>query len=408
MNDINIFRDENKVVLLNSKLPSWISLSTETYDIYKFYIQNGLIKTCNHYDLDPINLNSFLQEIDDTLNTPFLEEQTNDSLGATVFLTDACNYQCVHCFYGKMKENRFMNRDIFKAFLQDMIKRNIKIITFTGGEPLLHQDLEWYLKECFDNHIEVFLLTNASLINNEIAETLVKYKVWVQVSLDGNQTTFKKIRKGGDYSKTMNGIKLLNQYKIPFDISFTINKLNYNSFEDVKSIALKYGAKGIHFPILEEYGNAIDHLNSLSLSQDELIGFLDTIIDEYYNGLKERICITFIDKIEKELLESNKKIACSLGNGTGALYANGKMYPCSELIEQKFMQKDYNCSNKQEQQFSTIHVNEIEECKDCPFKFYCGGGCRVHSYIQYSNFYRADTNCKLYKFCYEKILMKIA
>ena len=189
-------------------------------------------------------------------------------------------------------------------------------------------------------------------------------------------------------------------------------KVNISSFKSIVNIAIQNNANSIHMPLLEDYGSASINYPLLHLDDEELIVFFDELIDEYYNGLRERIKITYIDAIEKDIMNSNKKTSCLLGRQYGALYSNGVLYPCSETIIDKFQIGSFKngtyTKNNSTMIFDGLHVDNYNKCKDCYLKYYCGGGCRLHSYIHTGSLYNEDSNCKIIKHCYEKIWLNIS
>ena len=67
-------------------------------------------------------------------------------------------------------------------------------ITFSGGEPLLHPDI-WKMLEYAQDKInnDSVLITNATLITDEIAKKLTASGIGVQVSLNGIIACFEVI-----------------------------------------------------------------------------------------------------------------------------------------------------------------------------------------------------------------------
>ncbi len=417
-NYIKEYISNEKVVLLNPNLPSWVSLTLEGYEIYK-YIKNNradMLLKQNNFGLTNSEIVEFEKYIETVLfSSNQSETNSNEEINvATVFLTSACNFQCKHCFYS-CSNNKGENLDFenqFLPFLDDFTRHNGKFITFTGGEPLIVQNLEKYFNACKERGIKFALLTNGSLITHDLCELFKKYNAVLQVSLDGDNETFGLIRKGGQFNKVIEGIKQLSNYGIPYDISFMPSKVNINSFDNILNIAIENKATSIHMPLLEQYGTAKDNTDLLYLSEDELIGFFDRLIDRYFNGLQDKIKINFIESIISDLHNSRKKICCNIGRNYGSIYSDGSLFPCSEVIQDnfkigKFADNHFHNTQNDVQFFSNLNVDDFEKCNECEFKYYCGGGCRLHSYIKYNSFYKEDTYCELLKHCYERILLYI-
>jgi len=146
----------------------------------------------------------------------------------TLELTERCNLNCKYCIYAdhvKSKRNhgtRNMNRDIaFKAldyYKAHSYKNNNHALGFYGGEPMLQYPL---LKECvnfarenFENKtLSLWITTNATLIDEEIAEFLLLNNFTVTVSIDGPEEIHdhSRIDLGGKgtFKRTLKGLHYL-------------------------------------------------------------------------------------------------------------------------------------------------------------------------------------------------------
>jgi uncharacterized protein len=65
------------------------------------------------------------------------------------------------------------------------------LVTFYGGEPLIKAKLMFkcvdYIEKKLKKKIKKKIITNATIVNEEIAKKLKKYKFDISVSIDGNE-----------------------------------------------------------------------------------------------------------------------------------------------------------------------------------------------------------------------------
>lgn len=87
-----------------------------------------------------------------------------------VSVTERCNFRCQYCMPEKPfswvpKENLLSYEDLFK-FIKVSIDEGIKKVRITGGEPLLREGLDIFIKMVFDykNDIDLALTTNGFLL----------------------------------------------------------------------------------------------------------------------------------------------------------------------------------------------------------------------------------------------------
>ncbi len=87
-----------------------------------------------------------------------------------VSVTERCNFRCQYCMPEKPfswvpKENLLSYEDLFK-FIQVAIDEGIKKVRITGGEPLLREGLDCFVKMIYDykSDIDLALTTNGYLL----------------------------------------------------------------------------------------------------------------------------------------------------------------------------------------------------------------------------------------------------
>ena len=87
-----------------------------------------------------------------------------------VSVTERCNFRCQYCMPEKPfswvpKENLLSYEDLFK-FIKAAIDEGITKVRITGGEPLLREGLDTFIKMVYDykNDIDLALTTNAFLL----------------------------------------------------------------------------------------------------------------------------------------------------------------------------------------------------------------------------------------------------
>jgi len=140
-------------------------------------------------------------------------------------LTERCNNNCIHCCINLPESDsnalgREMNTDFVKGILTQAAALGCLAVRFTGGEPLLRDDLaELYI---FARRLgmQVILFTNARLITTELAGLLSKVPPGrvVEVSVYGmSPDSYDRVAgHEGAFSEFRRGVDLLLRYKVPF------------------------------------------------------------------------------------------------------------------------------------------------------------------------------------------------
>jgi len=96
---------------------------------------------------------------------------------AMIEITSRCNFKCKFCFnkISFAKDNKSIkefNTAYIKKIINNIAQAGIKIIRFTGGEPLLRKDVFELIKYSKNKGLEVRLNTNASLIDQKTVSKL--------------------------------------------------------------------------------------------------------------------------------------------------------------------------------------------------------------------------------------------
>ena len=153
--------------------------------------------------------------------------------GVRVSLTDRCNFDCVYCHNEGLGDTRGpmepgdneMSTDDVVRFLDIVEEFGIRKVKFTGGEPMLRQDLEEIIRRTPDS-METSLTTNGTFLPGR-AEALKEAGLSrVNVSQDAlDPQAFAEITKSGAYDKVMEGVRAA------VDAGLTPVKLNMVVFE---------------------------------------------------------------------------------------------------------------------------------------------------------------------------------
>ena len=90
--------------------------------------------------------------------------------------TRTCNLQCRHC-YANSESKRYegeLTTEEALAFIDDLAAFNVPVILFTGGEPLMREDLFTLTAYAREKGIRATLSTNGTLITPEMARTMAR------------------------------------------------------------------------------------------------------------------------------------------------------------------------------------------------------------------------------------------
>ncbi len=374
-------------------------------------------------------------------------DESHNGLGELVLnINQGCNLSCTYCFadkglYGSNK-NILMSFEVAKRAIDAFIlKYNcIKSIKFFGGEPLLNFHLITEVCHYFDHLLEIGkisntpqfkLVTNLTVLNEEIIECLSTYEFGVTVSLDGPKEVndnFRKFENGtGSFGIVDNNIRILRAniidgYHLGIESVYGPQHTQINmSMTDLLNFFIdRYCVYNIVIhPIMEnEYSKVLSC-------------FPEEIMQKYYSNIFDIACnygkhlvklvaegkeIGFVymlleKKFSKNIIDSH----CGLGVSTITINVDGGVYPCYTLInENKFLMSNTYDTEVFSDGFTNIQLVFLNNkkstnpiCLDCDI-FYTCSACIGSMFRKWRDLSKpVPFNCQYYLGLREGLLLGI-
>jgi len=161
-------------------------------------------------------------------------------------MTSACNLHCIHCHAlgGKPADDELTTEEAKRLMDQLAEVSEFRMIAFTGGEPLVRDDLFELLAYAQNLGFTNTLATNAALIDDEVARDLRRYGVVIgAVSLDGfDAATHDYVRnQPGAFEAALRGIRALRRAGIPLHINITAMEYNMDQLESMMALVDELG-----------------------------------------------------------------------------------------------------------------------------------------------------------------------
>ena len=304
----------------------------------------------------------------------------------SVDVTSACNLNCSFCQAeaGPPGEDELTLDDLVP--LAEQVKE-FKPTPFaiSGGEPLLRKDMVLYLVEELSPIREtvVTVFTNGTLATKAYAQELYDAGLRIaRVSLDGHTAELHNaIRGKGTFEKTLQGIENLKKAGIHVDIVTVISKVNYPYTKEIREFVSHVGDS---FGIVNVVPAGRAAGSDLLLSPEEVFNI--------------KMALSDVERIETGVSPRNR---CNAGE-TIYIASNGDIYPCLYLNFPEFKVGNIRENTLWEiyetdlmQQILELTVKDIEGCKECEFRYYCGGGCRGLAYSAGRSLFGIDpVNCE--------------
>lgn len=226
-------------------------------------------------------------------------------------ITNICNLSCDFCPKTKRKY-KFMDKNEFNHIIEEIKPFTNQIYFHLMGEPLLNENIEYFLKESANNDLKVNLTTNGTLLNKN-TDKLINSEALRQVnislhSFEANEKTLEL----EEYIK--NVTEFVNKASEDKDIICSIRLWNIDN-EDLK------GANGLNSDILK----MLEENLGLDFSLGEKLQEVNKL------KLKNKVYLNMAEKFEWpdiEIASIGEDIFChGLRNQMGVL-VDGTVVPC--------------------------------------------------------------------------------
>jgi cyclic pyranopterin phosphate synthase len=135
--------------------------------------------------------------------------------GVRVSLTDRCNFDCVYCHNEGLGDTRGpmepqddeLSTDRVVRFLEVAREFGVDAVKFTGGEPMLRQDLEEIIRRTPDG-MEVSMTTNGTFLPGRAEDLVDAGLERVNVSQDAmDQEAFAELTQSGAFEQVQEGVE---------------------------------------------------------------------------------------------------------------------------------------------------------------------------------------------------------
>lgn len=333
-----------------------------------------------------------------------------------------CNFSCSYCFSAKGRSNKEMSKSHLTAALDyfidaKRIREKKLFITFLGGgEPMISWKMVKYGIEYAHERAKaqgialmLEIVTNGSILSEEIVKTLVRYQVGVRISFEVLEDV-QHIQRGR-YDKVCQTIQSLTEANLYLEVRAMITPLNVERMEEMVAVLIE------RFPGIGYY--MFDPITDRSTFNDteSTRSFYEKYRFHFFNALD------FAEKNGKQLKCAPLRNLGSLVErycfGELCLTPEGSITICHRIASpsdrdyQRCVYGRINESNQLEfdhdkyrRLISSDTVYDNPSCSTCFVKWNCGGGCMVQN-REYSDEIR-DVVCEFTRLFSKELLIRRA
>jgi MoaA/NifB/PqqE/SkfB family radical SAM enzyme len=254
-----------------------------------------------------------------------------------VSVTNVCNATCDFCSYAYnkqlIKDKRWIDRADFARALPILFRRGIRYVSFQGGEPLLHPEIERLVADAYTAGMRPVLITNGWLLPQKIRGLIAAGLGTLLVSIDSHSLTDHERNRGlqGVGERVREGLAVARPNGIPTLASVTVNRMV--QYDRLPELLRWLGFDGVTFsyPRRKPLGSSsmVFNPNSslVSFQAEELVEALEAI-----KALKKQFPVLnpthSIDDIQRHVRKEKERFACVGGHKYFYLDWNLNIWRC--------------------------------------------------------------------------------
>jgi len=256
-----------------------------------------------------------------------------------VFLhvTRACNFHCSYCYIsaGDAMPDE-MSTIEYRRLWSEIVALRPRKVVFTGGEPLLRDDILQLLSDLRaadpEHHVLRCLNTNGHLMTNELAKSLVGPADELRVSLDAMRERNDTIRGDGAFDLAVGALRLLHSVGFEPIVMVTVTSGTLPDLEELLCFLHGMNMTRIHLNRFHPIGRARE-CEQWQVKQDEVRSIMRKAWERNFPGHPH----------PSDPPEPSETSNCGVGSFLNIL-PNGDVYPCHVL-----MAREFHCGNIREQ-----------------------------------------------------------
>lgn len=319
-------------------------------------------------------------------------------------VTARCNLRCKYCYFFGNEEVEY--RDLptadWLAFFDELGSLGVMEAVLAGGEPFIRQDLPELLDGLVRNRMRFSILSNGTLITDEIAARIAATGRcnYVQISIDGSCPEMHDACRGaGSFDRAVRGLETLRRHGIKPGVRVTIHHHNVHGLEDTARFLLEeIGLSSFGTNSAGYLGVCRAHAREVMLTTEERALAMKTLLRlaKKYPGRINASAGPLADaRMWKKMIRARDEnqppfprggrlTGCGCTSNKIAIRADGAIVPCNMLAHMVIGRINAN-SLKEVWQNSiemlslrtrrTISLESFEFCAGCDYLPYCTGNC---------------------------------
>ena len=320
-------------------------------------------------------------------------------------LTYRCPLQCPYCSnpidYAQYKEE-LTTGEWFDVFDQARQMGAVQL-GFSGGEPLVRQDLEELVAYAHQQGFYTNLITSGmGLTEARIASLKDAGLQHIQISFQASDPSVNNALAGSKHAfeQKYEMSRLVKQYDYPMVLNFVIHRQNIDQIDQIIDLCLELEADTVELAICQFYGWAFENIEGLLPTKEQVVR-AERITNEYRQKIEARGIKCKLIFVVPDYYEERPK-PCMDGWGKIFLTVapDGTALPCHAARQLPIEFPNIRQIPLKEIWYDSDSFNQYrgdewmpDMCQSCSDKERDYGGCRCQAFMLTGDAKNADPVC---------------
>ena len=333
-------------------------------------------------------------------------------------VTARCNLECIHCHADSgQRDGDELTFEQARRLLREMAAvREFKMVVYSGGEPLLREDILELCEYARQLGLWVVIATNGTLLDEAKARRLRRAGVCgIAIGLDGDSPSVHDRIRGvpGAFKEAINGCIATRRAGLPLQVNFTLMRQNLDRLPGVLRLCEDLEAQVMLAYFVAPCGRGWEHKEAqLTIGQYEQSLRQIAELQRSSRLIIEPVCAPsywamlfssgwFSSLLGRALGRAFFK-GCVAGTGLFYVKANGEALACPFLpvsagnVLKAGVSAVWEGSAEFERLRELRRKPQASTCAECNFVEVCGG-CRARAFSSYGDFAADDPFCFLHE-----------
>lgn len=312
-----------------------------------------------------------------------------------VFILDTrCNLSCTHCSSAASTEgSKGYDTEGALRVVDQLAEAGIVDVAFSGGEPLLRNDLESLIAHARKLGLTVGTSTNGYPLTDKRAANLAASGLnRLQVSLDGTPAVHDAIRGAGAFGHAYAAIGRSKRAGLRTHVCFTAMRSNARDLARVIDLAVDAGADGFNLSQFVPTGRG-------GLEQDLDAATSRHVLEVWLRARSEHpemyFAVHSTGLIDVDAAAGQRAGGCQAGIGIGCIGADGSVTPCVmfPLVLGNLHERSFREIWTSHPLIARLQRRDVGgSCGTCRHRVSCAG-CRAAAWARTGDPLAADPRC---------------